>query len=76
MLTLDQLIAEATALPDIDKTILLEKILDSITGKIDQDILQKGLQKAKERLNEIENGTVETIPGDIALAQVRKLLES
>jgi hypothetical protein len=75
MLTLDQLISEATALPDADKAILLDKIAESMTGQIDQDILLEGVQKAQKRLAEIDSGTVQTIPGDIALAQVRKLLE-
>ncbi|AFY36103.1 addiction module protein [Calothrix sp. PCC 7507] len=74
MLTLDQLIAEATALPDADKAILIDKIVESMTGQIDQDILIAGVQKAQERIAEIDSGAVQTIPGDIALAQVRQLL--
>lgn len=75
MLTLEQLINEATALPDADKTVLIEKIVESMTGQIDQDILREGVQKAQERLTEIDQGVVKAIPGDIALAQVRQLLE-
>jgi Putative addiction module component len=73
MLTLDQLISEATALPDADKTILIDKIVESITRRIDQDILIEGVQKAQARLAEIDSGAVQTIPGDIALAQIRQL---
>ena len=75
MLTLDQLIAEATALPNTDKTILLEKLVESMTGQLDQDLLQEGVQTAQARLAEIESGAVQTIPGDVALAQVRQLIE-
>jgi Putative addiction module component len=71
MLTLDQLISEATALPDTDKAILIDKIIESMTGQIDQDILMEGVQKAQKRIAEIDGGVVQTIPGDIALAQVR-----
>ncbi len=74
MLTLDQLISEATALPDADKAILIDKIAESMTGQIDRDILLKGVQQAQERIAEIDSGAVQTIPGDIALAQVRQLL--
>jgi hypothetical protein len=35
MLTLDQLIAAAIALPDAAKTILIDKIEESMTGQID-----------------------------------------
>jgi hypothetical protein len=73
MLTLDQLIAEATALTDVAKTILVEKIVESMAGEVDQDILIEGVKKAQERLAEIDSGAVQTIPGDIALAQIRQL---
>jgi hypothetical protein len=46
MLTLEQLITEATALTDADKTILIEKIVESMTGPIDQDIWLEGIQNA------------------------------
>lgn len=71
MLTLDQLIAEATALPDTDKAILIDKIVESMTGRIDRDVLIEGIQKAQKRIAEIESGAVQTISGDIALAQGR-----
>ncbi|PSN12656.1 addiction module component [filamentous cyanobacterium CCT1] len=71
MLTLDQLIAEATALPDADKTILLERLVESMAEPLDQDLLLEGVQKAQKRLAEIEDGTVQTIPGEVALAQIR-----
>jgi hypothetical protein len=73
MLTLDQLIFEATALPDAAKAILLDRIVESMGSGIDQDILNNGIKIAQDRLTEVENGTVQTIPGDIALAQVRQL---
>jgi Putative addiction module component len=72
MLTLDQLISEATALPDADKAILIDKIVESMTGQVDADILMEGVKKAQERIAEIDCGAVQTIPGDVALAQVRQ----
>ena len=73
MLTLDQLISEATALPDEAKALLIDKIVESMTGQVDRDMLMKGVQKAQERIAEIDCGAVQTIPGDIALAQIRQL---
>jgi hypothetical protein len=73
MLTLEQLISEATTLPDADKAILLEKIIESMSGQVDQNILSGGIKKAQERIAEIDSGAVQAIPGDIALAQVRQL---
>jgi Putative addiction module component len=73
MLTLEELISEATALPDAGKAILIDKIVESMAGEIDRDILVAGVQKAQERLAEIDRGAVQTVPGDIALAQIRQL---
>ena len=73
MLTLDQLISEATALPDAEKAILIDKIVESMAKQVDRDILLEGVQKAQERIAEIDSGAVQTIPGDIALAQIRQL---
>jgi Putative addiction module component len=81
MLTLDRLISEATALPDEAKALLLDKIVESMASQIDsapqtrceRDILTEAVQKAQERIAEIDRGAVQTIPGDIALAQIRQL---
>ena len=73
MLTLEQLISEATALPDAAKTLLIDKVVESMTGQVDRDILMAGVNKAQERIAEIDRGAVQTIPGDIAFAQIRQL---
>jgi Putative addiction module component len=75
MLTLDQLISEATALPEAAKAILIDKITESMIEQVDHDTLIAGVKKAQKRMTEIDNGTVQTIPGDIALAQIRQLLK-
>ena len=75
MQTLDQLISEATALPDADKAILIDKIMESKAEPTDRDILLEGVKKAQERIAEIDRGAVQTIPGDVALAQIRQLLQ-
>ncbi|MGA1623805.1 MAG: addiction module protein [Synechocystis sp.] len=76
MLTLEQLIAEATALPDVEKTILMEKIVESMVDQTDQELLAESIHKAQKRLTEIDSGVVQAIPGEIALAQIRQLLET
>lgn len=75
MLTLDQLISEATGLPDPDKAILIAKIVESMTDSLNSNILIEGVQKAQARMVEIDSGEVQTIPGDIASAQVQQLIE-
>ena len=72
MLTLEQIITEATALPDTDKAILIDRILDSMRSQVDDDVLLKGVQQAQERIAEIDCGVVvQTLPGDITLALCR-----
>ena len=73
MLTLDQLISEATALPDAAKAILLDEVQESMTEQVDADTLMEGVRQAQERIAEVDSGTVETISGDIALAKIRQL---
>ena len=73
MLTLEQLISEATALPDAAKTLLIDKIVESMTEQVDRDILMEGVNKAQERIAEIDHGVVQTISGDIALEQIQQL---
>jgi Putative addiction module component len=73
MLTLDQLISEAASLPDDAKVVLIDKIMESLGSQIDQDIFMAGVKQAQKRIAEIDSGAVQTIPGDIALAQIRQL---
>ncbi len=72
MLTLAQLISEATALPDAEKALLIDKLLESMTGQVDADRLTEGVKQAQKRIAEIETGVVQAIPGDLALAQIRQ----
>ena len=73
MLTLEKLISEATALPDAAKSLLIDKIVESMTGQVDRDILMEGVNKVQERIAEIDSGVVQTIPGDVALARMWQL---
>ena len=67
MLTLDQLISEAIALPDEAKALLIDKIVESMTVEIDRDVSLEAVRKAQERIAEIDSGAVQTIPGDVAI---------
>jgi hypothetical protein len=75
MLTLNQIISEATALPDSDKAVLIEKLMESMTEQLEVEHLREGVKIAQKRISEIDEGTVQTIPGDIALAQIRQLFK-
>lgn len=70
MLTLNQLILEATALSGANKVILTDKVVESLEEQIDRDVRRRGIQTAQDCIDEIESGAVQTIPGDISLAQL------
>ncbi|OUC16361.1 MAG: addiction module component [Alkalinema sp. CACIAM 70d] len=72
MLTLDQLISEAAALSDADKAILIDQIMASMVTQIDQDTWRESIKQAQERIVTLDRGEVQTIPGEIALAQIRQ----
>lgn len=46
-----------------------------MSGQFDRDVLREGVQKTQKRIAEIDSGAVQTIRGDIALAQIRQLLK-
>ncbi|MDJ0675395.1 MAG: addiction module protein [Calothrix sp. MO_167.B42] len=75
MLPIEQLTEEALALPNELKVALVEKLLDSLTYNIEPNIQTAWISEAKQRRDEILNGIVKPIPGEEALAEVRRLLE-
>jgi len=75
MLSVEELIQEALSLPNATRVFLVEKLIESIESDIDENIQNVWNIEAKKRHNEIRNLMIETIPGEIALAQVRQILE-
>ncbi|WP_035987246.1 addiction module protein [Leptolyngbya sp. KIOST-1] len=72
-MSIDQLMTEALALPDNLKIQLVEELLASLET-VDGAIQAEWIAEAQRRRDEILAGTVQTIPGDEALAQARNLL--
>ena len=72
-MSIDQLTTEALALPDNLKIQLVEELLASLET-IDEANQAEWIVEAQRRRDEILAGTVQTIPGDEALAQARNLL--
>jgi hypothetical protein len=75
MLSLEQLTQEALALPSALRAALVEKLIESLEFDIDPAIQTAWSTLAKKRLAEIRTGAVQPIPGEEALAEVRRLLE-
>ncbi|MDM3856013.1 MAG: addiction module protein [Aphanizomenon gracile PMC649.10] len=75
MLSVEELIYEALSLPSSSRVFLVEKLIESIESDIDENIQKSWNTEAKKRRDEICNRTVEPISGEIALAQIRQILE-
>ena len=75
MLSVEQLIQEVLSLPNDTRVFLVEKLMESLESDIDENTQNLWNIEAKKRRDEIRNHTVESIPGELALSQVRRILE-
>lgn len=72
-MSIEQLMQEALSLPQDLRLQLVEKLLDSL--EVDEAVQSQWLTEAQKRRDDILNGSVQSIPGEEALAQVRQLLD-
>lgn len=75
MRSIEQLTEELLALPSAFRAFLAEKLVESLEFDVDLTIQAVWTTEAKERHDEARNGSVQTISGEEAVAQVRRLLE-
>jgi hypothetical protein len=75
MRSIEQLTTEVLALPSASRALLAEKLVESLEFDTDETLQAIWVAEAKKRRDEVRNGTVMPIPGEEALAQVRRLLE-
>ncbi|MBU7586904.1 MAG: addiction module protein [Nostoc sp. TH1S01] len=74
MQSIEQLTAEILSLPSASRALLAEKIMESLEFDTDPTIQAAWITEAKMRRDEIRSNSVQPIPGNEALAQVRRLL--
>jgi hypothetical protein len=75
MLSVEELMQEALSLPSASRALLAEKLVESLEFDVDETIQTLWTTEAKKRRDEIRSGAVQPIPGEEALAEVRRLLE-
>ncbi|MBW4661751.1 MAG: addiction module protein [Drouetiella hepatica Uher 2000/2452] len=75
MKSIEELTEELLSLPSASRALLAEKLVESLEFDTDPAIQSTWIAVAKRRRNEVRNGSIQTIDGDEALAQVRQLLE-
>lgn len=71
-LTEEQIAAEALALPNDARAVLADRLVESLDPVDDPAILATWMKEVARRIEEVRSGRVKTIPGDEALASVRK----
>jgi len=73
-MTLDELAQEALALPSEARALLADRLVESLDAADTNQIDELWAATAKRRRDEVRQGLVQTIPGDEALARVRRSL--
>jgi hypothetical protein len=66
-----ELEADIRALPDADKERLLRVLLEELDGPPDPDAERLWLEEIERRSREIDEGLVETIPGEQVFAELK-----
>ena len=73
-MTIDQLAEEALALPSEQRALLADRLVESLDAPEANRLDQLWAAEAKRRRDDVRQGRVQTIPGDEALARVRRSL--
>ncbi len=73
-MTIDQIAEEALALPSEARALLADRLVESLDAAEANRIDKLWATEAKRRRDEVRQGRVQTIPGDEALARVRRSL--
>jgi len=74
MKTVEQLVEELLSLPSVSRAFLADKLVESLEFDTDQTIQLAWISASKQRRDEIRDVSVQPIPGEEALAQVRRLI--
>ncbi|NJL40506.1 MAG: addiction module protein [Leptolyngbyaceae cyanobacterium SM1_4_3] len=75
MRSIEQLTEELLSLSNESRALLADKLVESLEFDTDSTIQEVWVAEAKRRRAEIRDGSVQPIPGEDALAQVRRLIE-
>jgi putative addiction module component (TIGR02574 family) len=70
-MTVEQIALEALSLPSEARALLADRLVESLDPAEDGVVRQLWASEVKRRLDDVRNGSVQTIPGDEALARVR-----
>ena len=66
---------ELLSLPCEDRVYLADRLLESLNAPTREDVEQAWAEEAERRIEEIDSGKVETIPGEQVFREIRKRLD-
>lgn len=75
MRSIEELTEELLSLPSDLRALLADRLVESLEFDTDPAIQVVWATEAKRRRDEVRNGSVQPIPGEDALAQIRRLIE-
>lgn len=75
MRSIEQLTEEILSLPSASRALLADKLVESLEFDTNSAIQAVWVTEAKRRRDEVRGGSLKPIPGEEALAQVKRLLE-
>ena len=73
-MTLEQLASEAMSLTSAERAQLAERLVESLDPEQVQQVQELWIQESLNRRDDVRNGRVQTIPGEEALAIVRRAI--
>lgn len=71
-MTVEQIVDEAMGLPSEARALLADRLVESLDPAEDGYVRQLWMEEATRRRDEVRSGRVQAIPGEEALAQVRR----
>lgn len=72
-LTVEQIAEEALALPSEARALLADRLAESLDPLEDGYAHELWVKEALRRRDDVRSGRVQTIPGDEALARIRRM---
>ncbi len=70
-ITVEQIAEEALSLPSEARALLADRLVESLDPAEDGYVRQLWMKEARRRVEEVRSGSVATIAGEEAFAQVR-----
>ena len=74
--TVEKVAAEALGLPSAGRAVLVEMLLDSLSGEADPTVERTHLEEIRRRREAVRSGNATLIDGDEALRRARAALGS